>query len=62
MSDLRDLLRSLSPEEKRALRRGLRKVEKQLLKDPEKPRSETGLSNGEGGFTPVYVAARPSGH
>lgn len=41
MSDLRDLLRSLSPEEKRALRRGLREVEKQLLKgSTEKPNSE----------------------
>lgn len=39
MSDLRDLLRSLSPEEKRALRRGLREVEKQLLKGTEKPRT-----------------------
>lgn len=47
MNELRDLIRSLTPEEKRRLREGLRSVESQL-----RPLLETQESNAVGGALP----------
>jgi len=47
MNELRDLIRSLTPEEKRRLREGLRSVEAQL-----RPLLETQESNAVGGALP----------